>query len=203
MFVRDGKKFDITADFIDEEAGLRHIWPFFSDPVNREQYGITEVADIERPVVDERVNTVTLAEDGTYVVTPLSAEDVEKVLVAERANACYYIDSLADQRRYNFVGDAGRAIEYQEARIQAQAYKDAGYAGDVPSYVQSGMAAGQSAQESADAILAMAASWLGALDEIRKIRLATKAEINSAPDLAAVDAARESGVAQLTAIKAE
>lgn len=68
-----------------------------------------------------------------------------------------------------------RATEYAQAEKDATAYRDAGYAGEVPEYVQAwALATGKSSQWAADSILSTAQSWRNAQAAIRLNRLICK-----------------------------
>ncbi len=62
--------------------------------------------------------------------------------------------------------------EYEQREAQAQAYKDAGYVGDVPPRVAGfAMPAGLTAQAATDLILQQAAQLRGALDSLSDLRM--------------------------------
>lgn len=82
-----------------------------------------------------------------------------------------------------------RVSEYEQAEIDANAYKAAGYAGTVPGSVASwATAKGQTTTWAADDILATAAAWRGAISAIRANRLLRKEQTRVATDLAPVAA---------------
>lgn len=78
--------------------------------------------------------------------------------------------------------------EYTEREAQAQAYKDAGYTGDVPVQVAAfATPAGKTGQQAADIILSQAAQLRGALSQLGVLRM-RKYEVLAAPDAAAAQA---------------
>lgn len=97
-----------------------------------------------------------------------------RVLADTIAAAVDAIDAAADSARLT-VSPPGRDLEYQRAAAQAQAYKDAAYTGDVPPCVDSWARAKQwTPRNAAIDILATAALWYPALDQIRDLRLNSK-----------------------------
>lgn len=104
-----------------------------------------------------------------------------------------------------FVGAIGeRGIEYTDAAMAAQAYKDAGYTGVVPDEVDSWAAAAQqSAQWAADDILAARDRLNVAKQSIRRHRLKAKEDARRAADLAGVEAAKAEWAAFVKAIRAQ
>lgn len=107
------------------------------------------------------------------------------------------LDLEIDARRASFSA-AGQYItaEYQLTATQAQAFKDAGYQGDVPSCVQSwARAANLTPTEATDNILATRSTYERALEITRDIRLNGKAQISASAT------AREAETAFNTAIQ--
>lgn len=103
-----------------------------------------------------------------------------KQRVAQCQSLCATIDFAADNARAAVAGDPLRAVEYDRARIEAQAFADAGYPGDaVPRTVAAWAINGRTAQQAADSILAEAAAYTEALYVIRETRLAAKEQIRS------------------------
>lgn len=92
----------------------------------------------------------------------------------------YRIDAAADAARARVAGDPLRAVEYDRARIEAQAFADAGYPADaVPRTVAAWAINGRTAQQAANSILAEAAAYTEALYVIRETRLAAKEQIRT------------------------
>ncbi|NCT79712.1 phage tail protein [Pseudomonas stutzeri] len=91
---------------------------------------------------------------------------------------CEAIDKTADDARRAVAGDPLRAVEYDRARIEAQAFADAGYPADaVPRTVAAWAINGRTPAEAAESILAEAAAYTNALYSLREIRLRAKADI--------------------------
>jgi hypothetical protein len=94
---------------------------------------------------------------------------------------CLAIDTAADAARRAVAGDPLRAVEYERAADQAQAFKAAGYpAEDVPRTVSAWAIGGRTAQQAADSILAESAAYTEALYQIREARLGAKELVRQA-----------------------
>jgi len=120
------------------------------------------------------------------------------LLVSAKAAHCQAIDAAADAARLAVAGDALRVVEYERAENEAQAYRDASYAGTVPPAVASWAdAKSWTARQAADDILAEAARWNAALYAIRDRRLKGKESVRSAVDEAAAQAQAEAVIAAL------
>ncbi len=63
-------------------------------------------------------------EDGTWVLTE---ENAAELLRQEAERLCTKVDAAADSVRRTLAGDPLRALEYQQAALEAQAFKDQGY----------------------------------------------------------------------------
>lgn len=106
-------------------------------------------------------------------------------------------DDEAKKRPADSIDDAVAEIyarfmrfqaEYTEREAQAQAYKDAGYTGDVPVQVAAFAGpAGKTGQQAADIILSQAAQLRGALSQLGVLRM-RKYEVLAAPDAATAQA---------------
>lgn len=111
------------------------------------------------------------------------------------------IDAIADAARTKVVGDPIRVKEYEVSQQEAQAYKDAGYAGTVPQSVKSWAEAKEwTAQQAADDILAASARWYAALYGIRDARLKAKENIRNAGTWSVVEStfsAYEAAIARI------
>lgn len=122
-------------------------------------------------------NTI-INEPPWLVSTPKPLEDVK---------AKYLIQIDADTDAIYAAAIGNRGPEYTEAESAANAYKDAGYTGDVPSAVQSwATAKNWTAQQAADDILAAAAQLNTAKLAIRAERLLCKEQVRAAADAGAV-----------------
>lgn len=116
---------------------------------------------------------------------------------------CSRIDAAADAARSRVAGDPLRAVEYDRARIEAQAFADAGYPADVvPRTVAAWAINGRTAQQAADSILAEAAAYTEALYVIRETRLAAKEQIRTLMDAGEVKQAQQLAEQTIAAIEA-
>lgn len=133
---------------------------------------------------------------------PILVTPAEPSLADKAATLAKQIDADADAIYAAALGN--RATEYAEAETQAQAFKDAGYAGDVPAYVQSWAdTAGLTTKAAADNILATAAAWRTAQEAIRAKRLACKQSAKAAKTGEALAVVAAEWGVFVTAIKAQ
>lgn len=122
---------------------------------------------------------------------------------ASLAVLCAQIDAAADAARSLVAGDPLRAVEYDRARIEAQAFAEAGYpANAVPRTVAAWAINGRTAQQAADSILAEAAAYTEALYVIRETRLAAKERIRTLMDAGEVEQAQQLAEQTIAAIEA-
>lgn len=85
------------------------------------------------------------------------------------------IDVVANAQRARMVGDPVKVFEYVEAEKGAVAYRDAGFAGQVPAVVQSWAdARAWTPRQAAEDILMEAVMFHMALNIIRGVRLQAK-----------------------------
>ena len=113
-------------------------------------------------------------------------------LAINTEDLCRAIDSAADKARRTVAGDPLRAVEYDRARIEAQAFADAGYPADaVPRTVAAWAIKGRTAQQAANSILVEAAAYTEALYVIRETRLAAKEQIRMLMDAGEVEQAQQ------------
>ncbi|QEL57051.1 hypothetical protein [Chromobacterium paludis] len=125
------------------------------------------------------------------------------MLTQMKIEICIRLDASADAASQPYAGSELRALEYQRAAAEAQAYKDAGYKGDAPAGVRAWAdAKGLSGKDAADGILAKAMAADQALAAIRAIRLKGKEAVRAAASLDAVQAAADGALAQLQAVAA-
>lgn len=95
-----------------------------------------------------------------------------------QADALRQVDADTDAIYADVVGNRG--AEYEAAERDARAWVDGGHVGTAPATVASWAAASGMAPEAAAAdILAQAAAWRGAMEQIRGQRLGTKALVRS------------------------
>lgn len=92
---------------------------------------------------------------------------------------CQRIDTAADAARRAVAGDPLRAVEYDRARVAAEAFAAADYQGEVPAMVAAWAINGRTPQQAADDILAEAAAYTNALELLRATRLAAKEQVRS------------------------
>lgn len=121
-------------------------------------------------------------DDGRVIYKPDATEaqksavqskiDTHDPLISDRAQACAEIDAIAEQVRLRYITPgAGQSATYITKQMQAAAYRDAGYAGPVPAFVQAEAdSLGVTPQEGAGYILAAAAMWEVKGAEIERIR---------------------------------
>ena len=116
-------------------------------------------------------------EDGTWV---LSEERAAELLHQEAERLCAKVDAAVDSARRTLAGDPLRALEYQQAALEAQAFKDQGYPKKVvPLSVSAWVVKGRTARQAADQILAKAAEFEANLLALRELRLKAKAQIRA------------------------
>lgn len=105
------------------------------------------------------------------------------------------IEQAADQTRAVVLGDPLRAIENQMAEDEAKAFRQAGYAGDVPVTVQALVDAnGVEAMDAAESILQEAKAWRSALSLIRAARLKGGVEVLKATTHAQAEAYADTAI---------
>lgn len=134
-----------------------------------------------------------------------ASEPTPQMTLADvQAELSVSIDAAADNA-YTAIGgpSPGRLAEYQQANADAIAFQSSGYAGDVPATIACwSQATGWSAQQACEDILATAAAWRGALEEIRSARLIGKHNVMEAPTIADAQAAANAAVANIQAVPA-
>lgn len=145
-----------------------------------------------------------LQADGTvlwYMPGDTLPADPQPSLAGLAATLMAKIDADVDAVYATVIGQ--RAVEYQEAEADAQAYKDAGYTGTVPPSVASWVtASGMTATAAANDILATAAAWRTAALNMRAARLGHKAQARSATTQQGLDGVAASWRATINAIRA-
>ncbi|SEO89069.1 phage tail protein [Pseudomonas sp. NFACC39-1] len=108
----------------------------------------------------------------------LNEENAAELLRIEGERLCAKVDAAADSARRALVGDPLRAMEYQQAALEAQAFKDEGYPKkSVPVAVSAWVIKGRTARQATDQILAKAAECDSNLLMLREWRLKAKAQI--------------------------
>lgn len=115
---------------------------------------------------------------------------------------CAVVDAAADTARRAVAGDPLRAVEYDRAAAEAQAFKDADYQGTVPPMVAAWAINGRTAQQAADDILHEAAQYTGALVQLRTTRLQAKELIRTAMQAGDIEHAQDIAAETIAAIEA-
>jgi len=138
-------------------------------------------------------------EDGTWV---LSEENAAEHLRQDAERLCAKVDTAADNARRTMAGDPLRALEYQQAALEAQAFKDQGYPKKaVPLSVSAWVVKGRTARQAADQILAKAAEFEANLLALRELRLKAKVQIRAHMAKGKADLARQAADEVLVAIR--
>lgn len=121
-------------------------------------------------------------------------------LGAALLTAAMQVDQAADQARRNVLGDSLRAVEYQLAASEAEAFAASNYEGAVPATVQAWMDAVDKDAVSATAdILEEANAWRGALYAIRAARLKGKQRVLRAVSHDAAEVLADEAIAAIRA----
>lgn len=133
--------------------------------------------------------------NGRIVQYVVKADSTPAVVQAAKSN----IDASAAAIYARFARFEG---EYALRESQAQAYKDAGYTGDVPEQVNAyAVPAKKTARQATDIILAQASAMRGALNSLGVLRM-RKYEFDGMTDVAQVEQKRDEILAQIAAIAA-
>lgn len=138
---------------------------------------------------------IVSGEDGYPIAVSQPIE-----ITAERL--CSQIDKSADAARRAVAGDPLRAVEYDRAASEAQAFAAAGYQGEVPPMVAAWAIGGRTPQQAADSILAEAAQYNGALVQLRTVRLQAKELIRAAMADGNVEQAEDIAAETIASIEA-
>lgn len=138
-----------------------------------------------------------LADENGY---PQLASTIPQIPTSDEL--CAQVDHAADSARRKVAGDPLRAVEYERAAAEAQAFTDAGYQGDVPPMVAAWAISGRTAQQAAESILAEAAQYNGALVQLRTTRLQAKELIRAAMAAGDVEQAQDIAAETIAAIEA-
>jgi len=119
-------------------------------------------------------------------------------LAAALVVAAQQIDQAADVARYDVLGDSLRALEYERAAIEAEAFAAGGYTGDMPPSVQAWADAAElEPKAAADSIITEAEAWRTALYAIRAVRLAGKQRVLKATSHDAAEALADTAIAAI------
>lgn len=124
-------------------------------------------------------------------------------LLTLQASLSQQIDTAADTARAQVAGDPLRAVEYQLAATEAQAFAAAGYPAEaVPRTVAAWAMAGRTAQQAADNILTEAAQYNEALYLLRETRLQAKELVRQAMAAGEVEQAQDIAAQTIASIQA-
>lgn len=115
---------------------------------------------------------------------------------------CAAIDEAADAARSKVAGDPLRAVEYDRARIEAEAFAAADYQGEVPRTVAAWAINGRTPRQAAESILAEAAAYTEALYLLRETRLQAKELVRTQMALGNAEAARDIAAEAIALIEA-
>jgi hypothetical protein len=119
-------------------------------------------------------------------------------LAAALMVAAQQIDEAADAARVAVLGDSLRALEYERAAVEAEAFAAGGYTGDMPPSVQAWADAAElEPKAAADSIIAEAEAWRTALYAIRAVRLAGKQRVLKATSHDAAEALADTAIAAI------
>lgn len=120
-------------------------------------------------------------------------------LASVKEGLCAAIDATADDARAAVASNGLRLSEYEWALAESQAFKDAGYTGDVPESLAIWVTAtGWTPEVACDNILQTAAAWQSFRAAVRR-RLIGKANVNAATDAASAQAAADAAIAEINA----
>ncbi|WP_367374374.1 phage tail protein [Pseudomonas lini] len=132
----------------------------------------------------------------------LDAVKVAQLEQQETERLCAKVDAAADKARIALAGDPLKAIEYAQAAVDAQTYKDAGYPKkDVPMAVSAWVVKGRTAKQAADQILVKATQLHEALLALRVLRLKAKEQIKAQTVKGKIDLARNASEEAIAAIR--
>ncbi len=125
-----------------------------------------------------------------WQVEPLAAEKVTASFAERQKQLAHRIDTEMDGVIQHVVG--ARAAEYERAEREAAEFRDAGYEGDVPAYVQADADAYQQTPRwSAERILTAAEKGRVFQMRVRDVRLSNKARVAMARTHEALDEAEK------------
>jgi hypothetical protein len=130
-------------------------------------------------------NTISADADGN----PILVAPPVATLAQVQAAALTQIDAAAETLRSQFItANSGQVATYLLKQGQAQVFQAAGYAGTVPSLIQSEMTAtGDTAQAATETILAQYEAWVSLAAAIETARRSAKVAVNAATSVAAVE----------------
>lgn len=157
--------------------------------------GIHKVPEDAVPISEERYMNVianpTLGMIRSHDAHGLPILVAPPTYVPSSEALCARVDAAADKARAKVAGDPLRAVEYDRSRLEAEAYKAAGYQGDVPRMVAAWAINGRTPRQAADSILSEASAYTEALYCIRETRLQAKELIRAAVNAGNVEQAQD------------
>lgn len=176
---------DHASAYIEVSEDVRRNWVAYHAVQTQVEVGRDENDD---PIMAD----VWVLELAPPVVTPLATLVAAFVLK---------VDVDVDRIYAQAIGN--RTTEYTLAEADAQAYKDAGYTGDVQASVQAwATAKGTTATWAADDILTTATNWRAAQASIRAARLLRKEQARVAADADALAVIEATWAGFVAAIRA-
>lgn len=135
-----------------------------------------------------------------WAVSAIPAAEIAARLAETAGKAAREIDEAVAEIYGRFTRFA---LEYTEREQQAQAFKDAGYTGDVPPRVaEFATPAGMPAQAATDLILAQSVNLRAAQGQLSALRM-RKYEVLRAPDIATARTRADAILAAIAAVGAQ
>lgn len=156
--------------------------------------GSVEITEERRTLLINSGRPIVLGADGLPEPAQVVAITLQQLLES--------VDRAADQAREAVAGDPLRAVEYDRARLEAEAFAAADYQGEVPRMVAAWALNGRNARQAADSILAEAAAYTEALYTLREARLQAKEQIRAAFAAGNVELAEDIAAETVSAIEA-
>lgn len=169
-----------------------------TDYGNQPPAGYVYISEADFAALFAQVSTIP----GGRIVPNADGRPVVEVPTTTAADLCRAIDSAADIARAAVAGDPLRAVEYDRARLEAEAFAAADYQGEVPRMVAAWALNGRNVRQAADSILAEAAAYTEALYTLREARLQAKEQIRTAFAAGNVELAEDIAAETVAAIEA-
>lgn len=145
---------------------------FYSDDRTDIPNGSVEVSEERRYMLVNSGRPIVMGPDG--LPEPAQPDTITLQQILES------VDRAADQARSAIAGDPLRAVEYDRARLEAEAFAARNYQGEVPRTVAAWAINGRTPRQAADEILSEATAHIEALYAIREARLQAKERIRAA-----------------------
>lgn len=174
MFVRNGQLFDITQPHVIGDVQYPVGW--FYDVSNQEAAGVTplDLANAPTPGPGQTVTIVGCEEQAGRWVAVWSVQSKPADVLAQEFAAFKQrlVTALDNLVLAVYQKPITLAREYQAREEEAQAYKDAGYSGDVGPYLQTfADNAGMTVHAATDLILKQAIAFRTAEPELAELRM--------------------------------